>query len=151
MKQWLVHMVRITTGRLATRTGAMDHQRWQFQIVWEIKTRKLECRYIAASYCPIGLNVIRMIAFGRGNECDLCFKQAIRYGSGTMHLWLKGDDWRQQSTSSIKPGYNRIGGQGVKMYPLYRNLQQNVVYPHWMGKSQRHFIVIGLMLQWIMY
>lgn len=21
----------------------------------------------------------------------------------------------------------------VKMYPLYRNLQHNVVYPHWMG------------------
>lgn len=103
-------MVRITTSRLATRTGAVDHQRWQFQIVWEIKTRKLECRYIAASYCPIGLNVIRMIAFGRGNECDLCFKQAIRYGSGKMHLWLKGDDWRQLSTSSIKPGYNLIEG-----------------------------------------
>lgn len=59
--------------------------------------------------------------------CFLFFFTDDWYNAPLQNRGGDGDDLR----SSIKPGCNRMGSGGrIKMYPLYRNLQQNVVYPH---------------------
>lgn len=74
----------------------MDHQRWQFDIAWEIKACKLLCGIV---YCRLAnlLIIVRDDCICRGGyEYDSCMlvKRSIQdldlEDSGTMHL-LKGD------------------------------------------------------------
>lgn len=109
----------------ATRTGAVDHKTVKItphKSLWCTSQR---------NWWIIVLNGIRE---GDHTRASLMTK------AGTMHLCKRGGVGGA-NFHRVRLSLAVIESGRIKMYPLYRNLQQNVVYPHWMGEPQWQSVV----------